>query len=193
MIRDIALLGARLAVGGALAAHGAQKALGWFDGPGPENAAKMMHDLGFRPGTKYGFLASWNEITAGTLIALGLGGPVGPSMLVSGMVVAQSSVHAKNGFFAQKGGVELPFIYSAAALALAATDFGALSMDTALGLREPLRHPFLLALTLAGSITGALVVLNGRDASPQTPATPTFRGKNSPLPEETPAPSASSS
>jgi putative oxidoreductase len=188
MIRDIALLGARLAVGGAMAAHGAQKALGWFDGPGPEKAAHMMHDLGFRPGTMYGFLASWNEIASGTLIALGLGGPAGPSMLISGMIVAQQSVHAKNGFFAQKGGIEVPFIYSAAALAFAATDFGALSLDHVLGTRKPLRHPFLLALTLAGGIAGALVVLNGRDTSPETPATPTFRGKNSPLPEENEAP-----
>ena len=171
-----------------MAAHGAQKALGWFDGPGPEKAAKMMHDLGFRPGTTYGLLAAWNEVAAGTLIALGLGGPVGPSMLISGMIVAQSSVHKKNGFFAQKGGIELPFLYSAAALTFAATDFGALSLDGVLGTREPLRHPYLLALALAGGVTGALVVLNGRDTSPETPATPTFRGKNSPLPEETETP-----
>jgi putative oxidoreductase len=192
MIRDIALLGARLAVGGAMAAHGAQKALGWFDGPGPEKAAEMMHGLGFRPGTRYGLLASWNEIAAGTLIALGLGGPVGPSMLISGMLVAQKSVHAKNGFFAQKGGIEVPFVYSAAALTFAATDFGALSLDHVLGTREPLRNPYLLALTLAGGVAGALVVLNGRDTSPEIPATPTFRGKNSPLPEESEAPAPSS-
>jgi putative oxidoreductase len=192
MIRDIALLGARLAVGGAMAAHGAQKALGWFEGPGPEKAAAMMHGLGFRPGSTYAFLASWNEIASGALIALGLGGPVGPSMLISGMIVAQESVHAKNGFFAQKGGIEVPFIYSAAALTFAATDFGALSLDHILGTRRPLRHPFLLALTLAGGVAGALVVLNGRDTSPEGPATPTFRGKNSPLPEETEAPAAAS-
>jgi putative oxidoreductase len=192
MIRDIVLLGARLAVGGAMAAHGAQKALGWFDGQGPEKAAKMMHDLGFRPGTTYGLLAAWNEVASGALIALGLGGPIGPSMLVSGLIVAQSSVHAQNGFFAQKNGIELPFLYSAAALTFAATDFGALSLDAVLGTRKPLRHPYLLALALAGGVGGALVVLNGRDASPEVPATPTFRGKNSPVPEETEAPPAAS-
>src|SRR5580698_314812 len=100
MIRDFALLAARLAVGGAMAAHGAQKALGWFDGPGTEKAAQMMHGLGFRPGSTNGFLAAWNEIASGALIALGLGGPAAPSMLISGMIVAQQSVHAKNGFFA---------------------------------------------------------------------------------------------
>jgi hypothetical protein len=47
-------------------------------------------------------------------------------------------------------------------------------------------------LALAGGVGGALVVLNGRDASPEVPATPTFRGKNSPVPEETEAPPAAS-
>ena len=46
----------------------------------------MMHGLGFRPGETYAELAAWNEIAAGTLIALGLGGPVGPAMLISGMI-----------------------------------------------------------------------------------------------------------
>ena len=56
-----------------------------------------------------------------------------------------------------------------------------------MGTRKPLRDPVLLTLALAGAIAGALVVLNGRDQSPEGPATPTFRGKNSPLPEPEPA------
>lgn len=187
MIRDLALLGARLLVGGGIAAHGAQKALGWFEGPGPAGTAKMMHGLGFRPGETYGALASWNEIGAGMLVALGLGGPIGPSMLISGMMVAQASVHWPNGFFAQKGGIELPAIYSAAALALAAGDYGAISLDALLGLRKALHEPLLLALALAGGVAGAVLVLNNRDTTPEGPATPTFRGKNSPLPQEEPA------
>jgi len=166
-----------------MAAHGTQKAFGWFEGPGPEQAGKMMHGLGFRPGATYAALAAWNEIVAGKLIAWGLGGPVGPAMLISGMIVAQASVHWEKGFFAQKGGIELPFIYGAAALALASGDNGALSLDALLGLRKPLRDPVFTALALAGAIAGAIVVLNGRDHSAEGPATPTFRGKNSPLPE----------
>lgn len=184
MIRDMALLGARLAVGGGMAAHGAQKALGWFEGPGPEKAAGMMHGLGFRPGETYAKLASWNEIASGVLIAAGLGGPIGPSMLISKMIVAQTSVHWPNGFFAQKGGIELGVLYSAAALAFAATDYGGVSMDAVFGLREKLRDPFFTALVLAGGVAGAVLILNSRDTSPEGPATPTFRGKNSPIPDE---------
>jgi putative oxidoreductase len=183
MIRDMALLGARLAVGGGMAAHGAQKALGWFDGPGPENAAKMMHGLGFRPGETYAPLAAWNEITSGALIVAGLGGPVGPAMLISNMIVAQASVHWPNGFFAQKGGIEVGLLYSAAALSFAATDFGALSLDAALGLRDRLRNPWFATLALAGGVAAAVVILNSRDTTPEGAATPTFRGQNSPAPD----------
>jgi len=186
MIRDLALFGARLAVGAGAAAHGAQKARGWFDGPGPEAAAKMMHGLGFRPGETYAALASWNEIVSGSLIALGLGGPIGPAMLISGMLVAQASVHWPNGFFAQKGGIELPMLYTAAALAFAATDFGAISLDAVIGTQKSLRDPVFTTLALAGGVAGAVLVLNGRDTSAEGPATPTFRGKNSPLPEAEP-------
>lgn len=170
-----------------MAAHGAQKAFGWFEGPGPEKAAQMMHSLGFRPAETYTPLAAWNEIVSGSLIALGLGGPIGPSMLISGMVVAAATVHAPNGFFTQKNGIEVPFIYSAAALTFAATDYGAISLDAVLGVRDAMRNPFFTTLTLAGGIAGAIYVLNARDLSQDGPATPTVRGKNSPLPEEQPA------
>jgi putative oxidoreductase len=180
MIRDLALFAARVAVGGGMAAHGAQKALGWYGGPGPEKAAQLMHNLGFRPGATYGQAAAWNEIASGALIAAGLGGPIGPALLISNMIVAQASVHAPNGFFAAKGGIELGVIYSAAALTFAAGGYGGASLDAGLGLK--LHKPGFIALTLAGGTAAALYILNNRDLAREGPATPTFRGKNSPLP-----------
>jgi len=165
-----------------MAAHGAQKALGWFEGPGPEAAGAMFEGLGFRPGATYASLAAWNEIVAGELIALGFGGPIGPALLISNMIVAQASVHWPNGFFAQKGGIELGTMYTAAALAFAATDYGAISADALFGLRERFTNPTLLALALGGAVAGAIVVMNQRQTAPDTPATPTYQGTNSPLP-----------
>jgi len=184
MISDMSLLGARLTVGAGMAAHGAQKALGWFDGAGPEKAGTMMHGLGFRPGPAYARVASWNEIASGALIATGLGGPIGPAMLISNMIVAQAAANWSKGFFAQKGGIELGVLYGAAALSFAATGYGNASLDALLGTREKLRDPVFTALVLAGGIASAILILNRRDTSPEGPATPTFRGKNSPLPEE---------
>ena len=88
MISDLGLLASRLGLGLALASHGAQKAYGWFEGPGPEGAAGFMHSLGLRPGETYATAASYNEIVSGLLIALGLGGPTGPAGVVSNMIVA---------------------------------------------------------------------------------------------------------
>lgn len=183
MIRDLALFAARLAVGGGMAAHGAQKALGWYGGSGPAKAAQMMHGLGFRPGETYGAAAAWNEIASGALIAAGLGGPLGPAMLISNMLVAQASVHAKNGFFAGKGGIELGVVYSAAALSFAATGYGGASLDAGLGLGKKRDSSGVTALVLAGGIAAAVLILNNRDFTAEGPAKPTFRGKNSPLPE----------
>ena len=179
MIDDLGLLAARLALGLSMASHGTQKAFGWFEGPGPAGAAGFMESLGFKPGARYAQAASYTEIGSGLAIALGLGGPLGPAALLSTMLVAQLTVHAKNGFFAQKGGVELGVIYASGALALASSGYGNLSLDRALGLHEKLHHPFFKTLALAGGIAAGYAILNVRDTSPPagTLATPTIPGE----------------
>ena len=171
MIRDLALLAARLAIGGGIAAHGAQKAFGSFEGSGPAGAAGLMDSLGFRPGPTFATAASSTEIAAGALIALGLGGPIGPALLGSTMIVAGSSVHWKNGFFAQKNGIELSTLYAAAGLAFAGGGYGALSLDAALDI-DALRSQTFTALALSAGILGAIAILAARtaDAAPPDPA-----------------------
>lgn len=178
MTGDLSLLAARLALGLGYASHGAQKAFGWFDGPGPQGAAKFMESLGLKPGEQYGALASYGEVAAGTLIALGLGGPLGPAILLSGMVVAETTVHAKNGFYAAGNGMEVGALYSAGALALAGSGYGEFSLDQVLGWRENLRNPLLTALALAGGVAAGYAVLAKRDTSAPdgTLATPTVAG-----------------
>jgi putative oxidoreductase len=178
MTDDLGLLVARAALGLSLASHGAQKAFGWFEGPGPEKAAGFMASLGLKPGDKFATAAAYNEIGSGLLITLGLGGPLGPAGVISTMAVAAETVHKKNGFYAGQGGVELNLLYSAAALALASSGYGAISLDRALGLQPVFRHPVVTALALAGGILSALAVLGQRDNSPPdgTLATPTIKG-----------------
>jgi putative oxidoreductase len=178
MIDHLGLLASRLAIGLSYAAHGAQKAFGWFEGPGPEGAAGFMDSLGFRPGKQYATVASDGELAAGLMIALGLGGPIGPAIVLSGMIVAQTTVHAKNGFFAGKNGIELGLLYASAALAFASSGYGDLSLDHALGLDEKLRHPAFTALALAAGIAAGYSVLGQRDTGPPegTLATPTMKG-----------------
>jgi putative oxidoreductase len=161
MMNDVGLLIARLTLGASIASHGAQKEFGWFEGPGPVPAAGMFEGLGFTPGTTYRSAAAWSEIGAGALIALGFGGPIGPAALITTMIVAQRAVHAKNGFFAQKNGIELGTIYGAAALALASGGYGAISIDKATGLEDD-RSSWFTFLTLAGAVGAALAVLAQR-------------------------------
>ena len=49
--RNLALLTSRAVLGSYLAAHGAQKLFGSFDGPGIDAAAAGFHHIGLRPGS----------------------------------------------------------------------------------------------------------------------------------------------
>lgn len=179
MVDDLLLLGARLAVGLGLAAHGAQKAYGWFEGPGPDGAAGFFESVGFKPGKAMAEAAAYDEIVAGLLIAVGLGGPIGPAALIANQAVAGTSVHAKNGFFAADGGVEVNVLYSAAALAFASKGYGRLSLDAVIGAEKTLHHPVLKTLGLAAALAGAYAILGQRDLGPPpgTLATPTVSGR----------------
>ena len=195
-MHDLGLLAARLALGLGLASHGAQKAFGWFEGPGPQGAAHVMESLGLKPGETYATAASYNELASGLMIALGVGGPLGPAGVLSTMIVAAETVHKKNGFFAGKGGVEVNVLYSAGALALASTGYGALSLDNVFGLDGKLHHPAITTFVLAGGIAAAYLILAQRDTSPPDgtlaqPTTPGNRAHNGSAAGAAPAPAAS--
>jgi putative oxidoreductase len=129
-----ALLIARLLLGGALFAHGAQKLFGWFGGYGIKGTGGFMESLGFRPGVLFAAAAGLGEAAGGLLTALGLGGPIGPALIISVMIVAILSVHAPNGFCNAKNGYELSTMNIAGALILAFVGFGGLSLDAAFGI-----------------------------------------------------------
>jgi putative oxidoreductase len=126
---DLALLIARLVLGLGLAAHGAQKLWGWYGGYGTKATGEFMVSLGFASGFQMAVLAGAGEVTGGVLTAVGLLGPIGPAIMISVMTVAMITVHMKNGFFANKNGVELPLMICAGALTLAFTGPGWYSLD----------------------------------------------------------------
>lgn len=164
------LLVLRLGLGLLMTAHGAQKLLGWFGGPGLAAAGGMFDSLGFRPGRVFAAAAATTEIGSGLLVALGLLGPVGPALMLSVMIVAVVSVHLPNGLFAASNGIELPLLYGIGAAALALTGPGLYSIDSLIGLSY-LFTPLANAAALVAGVIGGAVNLALRRRPAPAPAT----------------------
>jgi putative oxidoreductase len=169
-VTDAATLGtglllARLIIGVLMVAHGGQKLFGWLGGYGLAGTAGFFEQLGFRPGRLFVITASLAELAGGTLIALGLFGPVGPALVLSVMIVAAGTVHWKNGLFAGRNGIEVPLLYATGAVALALTGYGPFSLDEGLGLAH-IWTPTLKVVVLAvGAVGGAVNLLARRSAA----------------------------
>ena len=128
MWTNLALLALRLVLGAVFLGHGAMK-VGAFGGPGFEAATGYIGNLGFRPARMWTGLAVGGELAAGTLFVLGLLTPLAALLAVATMLVAIVKVHGPKGFFMQNGGYEYNLVLAVAALAVAATGPGALSLD----------------------------------------------------------------
>ena len=127
----------RLSVGLVIAAHGAQKLFGWWNGPGLDGFTGMMEKVQVRPARPVALLAAVGELGGGLLVVLGFLGPLGPLAVAGGMVVAIVTVHLAKGFWNSKGGYEFPLLLMGGALALSFTGFGAISLDGLLRLALP--------------------------------------------------------
>jgi len=96
----------------------------------------FLEQLGFVPGRRHALFAGLAETGAGLLLAVGLLTPVAAAVALSVMVVAGVSAHVKKGFFAHNGGYEYTLILGIAALSIAFTGPGSLSLDAVLGVRD---------------------------------------------------------
>ena len=130
---ELGLLLLRVTVGATLAAHGAQKLFGWFGGGGLDATGRAFESLGFVPGRRHALTAGLVETGGGLLLALGLFTPLAAAIVLSVMVVAALSVHARQGFFITSGGFEYNLVLGVAGLTLAFTGPGAYALDPLLG------------------------------------------------------------
>jgi putative oxidoreductase len=152
------LLVARLVLGLLMAAHGAQKLLGWFGGYGLNATGEFMVQLGYAKGRFFASTAAITEVVSGLLVALGLFGPIGPALMLSVMIVAAITVHWPNGIFSSKNGIELPLLYATGAVAIALTGPGPFSLDALLGITSPWT-PRVIVLALAVGVIGGIANL----------------------------------
>ena len=108
----------RLGIGIMFAAHGLQKAFGFFGGPGIKGFSQMLSGLGFVPAALWAYLGAYTEVLGGVFLILGLFTRASAAMLLVLIVTAGIKVHLGKGFFLSNGGFEYTFVIAAACLAL---------------------------------------------------------------------------
>ena len=160
---DLGLLALRLGAGGLLAGHGAQKLFGALGGHGLAGTAGWLESLGLRPGEAWATMAGLSEFGGGALMALGLGGPLGPIALQGAMATAVRKADWGKPIWVTAGGGELPTLYAVTGLALGLTGPGRYSLDRALDLRVP---KAVTALAVA-SVAAGIVLTERQSAAAQ--------------------------
>jgi len=133
MIGPLVLLVLRLALAGVIFPHGAQKALGWFNGPGLKGTREFFAKAGIP--APLALLAIAAEFLGPLGLAIGLFTRLAALGIASVMVVAILMVHRPYGFFmnwygAQAGeGYEYHLLALGLAVALIVGGAGAWSAD----------------------------------------------------------------
>jgi len=137
---DYALTVARLLLGIVFFAHGAQKVLGWWGGPGFSGTMGFFtHGMGIP--APLAFLAIMAEFLGGLGLIVGALARVAAFGIFMNMAVAIAKVHWANGLFmnwggGQKGeGFEYHLLAIAIAVAVMLDGAGALSVDRLLSKR----------------------------------------------------------
>ena len=123
----------RLTLGAVMIAHGAQKVLGSFDGPGFKTfIAGNTPFIFMRPAWFWLGAAALSELVGGLLVLFGLLTRVAAFFIVCTMLTAIVGFHLTGGFFAANRGYEYPLSLLAMALALLISGGGQPSVDRAL-------------------------------------------------------------
>ncbi|MCL2418945.1 MAG: DoxX family membrane protein [Conexibacteraceae bacterium] len=123
----------RASVGGFFIGHGTQKLFGWFGGQGLQGQAETFEQMGLKPGKVQATAAGAAETLGGAGVLLGYRTPLAAAGLVSVMATAINRVHLPNGPWAHKGGYEYNVVLAAAAVSLAESGPGSLSLDALRG------------------------------------------------------------
>ena len=156
----LALLILRVVIGLTVAAHGAQKLFGWWDGPGMKGWTGAMNHMRIRPAAPWAWMSAFAEFFGGIGLALGLLTPL-PSLAIAGsMLVAIALVHWPHGFFSTKGGLEFNLSILAAVAAIAIAGPSAYSLDAALRISFP--EPIVLIVGTILLLIGVAVALGTR-------------------------------
>lgn len=152
-LATLSLLLLRLVVGLTFAAHGAQKAFGWWNGPGWHGWRRAMEAMRFQPAPLWAVVSIAAELGGGVLLAVGLLTPLAAAVLVAQSVVIILKVHLPNGFWNGQKGYEYPLALLAGVVAVLGLGAGTISIDRILGFSlDPALGWLLLVAAIAAGL-----------------------------------------
>jgi putative oxidoreductase len=123
----------RLALGIIFIAHGAQKVLGVWGGPGLSKfAASPTPFAWMQPFWFWMGAAAFAELLGGALVLVGLMTRLGALLIVPVMLAAMFGAHWEGGFFLKGGGIEYTVALLGMSLALLIAGGGRASIDETL-------------------------------------------------------------
>jgi putative oxidoreductase len=165
---DVALLALRVTIGAIFAAHGLQKAFGWWGGIGWEGWKGAIGGMGLRP------ILFWTAISvlaelAGIALILGLLVPLAAAGLVAQGIVIIKKVHLAKGFWNAKGGIEFPLALLGGTFAVQVLGPGSWSLDAVLPvgfLYVRAVSWIILGLAVAGGMVAAFLPPPAAPAAP---------------------------
>jgi putative oxidoreductase len=134
---SLGLLILRVIGGLTLAAHGAQKLFGWFEGPGFTKLSQGFEKQGFKPAWLWVCLVILGELGGGLSVALGFLTPLGAAGMFAAMFMAIFKSHWKNGFWNSKRGLEFPLQLLTIGVAIGLIGPGSYSLDALFGIALP--------------------------------------------------------
>ncbi len=174
----LGLLIIRLVGGLTIAAHGAQKLFGWFDGPGLTKITQGFEKQGFKPVWLWVCLVILGEFGGGLSVALGFLTPLGAAGMFGAMLMAIFKSHWKFGFWSSKRGYEFPLALLAMGVGIGLTGPGIFSLDALFGITLPYPWVFLV-LAVAALLVDVIGLIISRPAAVQIEVKQT-EGKSSP-------------
>ncbi len=123
----------RAALAAVMIAHGLQKVLGAYGGPGLKAFTSATTPFNFmKPAWLWLGAAALSELVGGVLVGLGFLTRVGAFFIACTMLTAVIGVHWPNGLFSPNKGYEYPMSLMAMALALLISGGGQASIDRGL-------------------------------------------------------------
>ncbi|MBM7460269.1 DoxX family protein [Rhodococcus coprophilus] len=141
---DLGLLILRLVVGATLIAHGLQKLVGLWGGPGLDGFEQLLREAGYQQPRILAIAGAVGETAAGALLVLGLLTPLAAAAVVAIMINAVLYKHnlepGVQYFASERSGFEYEVLLAATAVALTLTGPGRIAAD---GPRKWATRPFL--------------------------------------------------